>query len=87
MAIFFRNGSGGCSCARESCDDCETYKKYKEDYASVEIDSIDDNMPPSRRCVFCGRYEHNSNYVSRDTWICLDCVKKIGNLIGERADD
>ena len=87
MAIFFRNGSGGCSCARESCDDCETYKKYKEDYASVEIDSIDDNMPPSRRCVFCGKLESNSGIIKDETWICLDCAKLIGKLIGASADD
>ena len=77
MAIFFQDG-GGCSCGREVCDaSCETYLNHMNTY----------EMLPSRRCVFCGKLENNSYVIKDETWICLDCAKLIGKLIGASAND
>lgn len=77
MAIFFQDG-GGCSCSREICDEsCQTYVQRLNTAP----------MLPTRRCVFCGKLENNSDVIKDETWICLDCAKLIGKLIGANADD
>ena len=38
-------------------------------------------------CVFCGSFENKAaNVESNETWICTDCAKQIGRLIGKRTE-
>ena len=47
-----------------------------------------ERLPTSRICTICGKMEYpQSDKATTMTWLCPECAKKIGKLIGVRADD
>ena len=43
--------------------------------------------PPTRICMICDKLENpNADMAREGGWICPDCKKKIGKLIGVRTD-
>lgn len=42
-----------------------------------------EQMPTSRICTICGKWEYpQSDKATTMTWLCPECAKKIGKLIG-----
>ena len=82
MASFFNVNGTSCSCSRPSCDGCQTYETHEDNLLTTKTPAL-----LSRRCVFCGSFENKAaNVESNETWICTDCAKQIGRLIGKRTE-
>ena len=82
MASFFNVNGTSCSCSRPSCDGCPTYETHENNLLTMKMPTVS-----SRRCVFCGSLENRlANTVSKEIWICLDCARQIGRLIGRNTE-